>query len=55
MKSLSSVLLVMLAGRAQAAVDVTGFTVDEASLPYGLIVMALVMSGVALATLRRAS
>lgn len=46
---------VLFAAQSQAAVDVTGFTIDQASRPYGLIVMTLVLVGIGVATLRRAS
>ncbi|WP_230198455.1 hypothetical protein [Luminiphilus syltensis] len=41
--------------QAQAAVDVTGFTVEGASRPYGLIALALLLVGIGLTRMRKAS
>ncbi len=55
MDKLLVVPAVLFAAQSQAAVDVTGFTVDQATRPYGLIVMALILVGIGVASLRRAS
>jgi hypothetical protein len=46
---------VLLASQTQASVDVTGFTIQEASRPYGLILMSLLLVGIGLAWLRPSS
>lgn len=46
---------VLLGTQAQAAVDVTGFTVESATRPYGLIVVSLLLLGIGLACLRPSS
>lgn len=58
MKKVSTLLFapaVLLAGQAQAAVDVSGFTIAEASRPYGLIIMSLLLVGIAMVWLRPTS
>lgn len=45
----------LLAGQAQAAVDVSGFTIAESSLPYGLILMSMLLVGIAMVCLRPSS
>jgi uncharacterized integral membrane protein len=55
MDVLLSTPLVLLASQTQAAVDVTGFTIQEASRPYGLILMVVLLVGIGLARLRTSS
>ena len=58
MKKTGTVLFapaVMLASQAHAAVDITGFTIAEASRPYGLIIMTLILVGIGVALLRPSS
>ncbi|MDG1389170.1 MAG: hypothetical protein P8L70_05060 [Halioglobus sp.] len=45
----------LAAAQSQAAVDVTGFTVEGGSLPYGLIAMALIAVGIGFVSLRHNS
>ena len=45
----------LLAGQAQAAVDVSGFTVAGSSTPYGLVLMVLLLVGIATVWLRPSS
>jgi len=57
MKNIDKLVLapvVLMGSQAQAAVDVTGFTIQEASRPYGLILSAILLAAIALASLRRA-
>lgn len=53
-KTLLSAPALLLGAQAQAAVDITGFTIEEASRPYGLILVTLLLLGIGLASLRRA-
>jgi len=46
--------VVLMGTQAQAAVDVTGFTIQEASRPYGLILSVVLLAAIAIASLRRA-
>ncbi len=46
---------VLLATQAHAAVDVSGFTVEGATRPYGLIVMTLLLVGLGISYLRPSS
>ncbi len=58
MKNIAKILaapVLLTAAQSQAAVDVTGFTVEGGSLPYGLIAMALIMVGIGFVSLRRNS
>lgn len=58
MKIMDKVLFapaIVFATQSQAAVDVTGFTIEEATRPYGLILMTLLLAGLGVAALRRAS
>lgn len=58
MKKVEKFLLapaVLLVSQAHAAVDVTGFTIAEATRPYGLIAMTIILAGIGLAWLRPSS
>ena len=44
----------LLASQSQAAVDVSGFTIEGATRPYGLIAMTVIMVAIGLLSLRRA-
>ena len=46
---------VAMAAQAQAAVDVTGFSIGGGSFPYGLFAMVLLLAAVGLHQLRRNS
>ncbi|MEM1110362.1 MAG: IPTL-CTERM sorting domain-containing protein [Pseudomonadota bacterium] len=52
-EKVAAAAVLLVASQAQAGVDVTGFTIESASRPYGLIVMALLIVGFGLASLRR--
>lgn len=53
--TLSTVPVLVLAAQAQAAVPVSGFTIDGASRPYGLILITLLLVGIGVKHLRSSS
>ena len=58
MKTISKSLLAsgaLVATQAQAAVDVSGFTVGGASGPYGLILLAALLAAIGLGYMGRTS
>ena len=46
------VFATFLASQAQAAVDVSGFTIEGASRPYGLFALVLILVVIAAASMR---
>ena len=50
--TLMTMLGALLAVQAEAAVPVSGFTIEQGSQPYGLVFMAIVLAAIGLYSLR---